>query len=240
MAAVWSAADWAEKGPEASAEAGPVAGATEEDTGKAEEGPEASAKAGPVAEATEEDAGKAGQEATGKSEVQAEAGADGVAHRAENAVAVDGETQAGARAEAAAEMAAAAEAAAKAGAWTEAAAEAEAAYELHDSYSIEHKRALQRHTARASELLDALQPASLREHVALAFLRGKVLDASPAQANTEHHLHAQQKKPHVLSGHKVKPRTTGTGKKDKASAAAPPPKPSTPAATDPGSSADGA
>jgi len=153
MAAVWSAADWAEKGPEASAEAGPVAGATEEDTGKAEEGPEASAKAGPVAEATEEDAGKAGQEAAEESEVQADAGA---------------------------EMAAAAEAAAKAGAWTEAAAEAEAAYELHDSYSIEHKRALQRHTARASELLDALQPASLRERTTLAFLRGKVLDASPA------------------------------------------------------------
>mmetsp|Transcript_567 Transcript_567/g.1532 ORF Transcript_567/g.1532 Transcript_567/m.1532 type:complete len:361 (-) Transcript_567:37-1119(-) len=87
--------------------------------------------------------------------------------------------------------AAAAEAAAKAGTWAEAAAEAEAAYELHDSYSIEHKRALQRHTARASELLDALQPASLREHVALAFLRGKVLDASPAYSTEAEALHSQ-------------------------------------------------
>ncbi|KAJ1632200.1 hypothetical protein T492DRAFT_868657 [Pavlovales sp. CCMP2436] len=43
--------------------------------------------------------------------------------------------------------------------------------------------------------------------------------AACKQQHSQHHSHAQQKRPHVLSGYKVKPRTAGTGKKDKASAA---------------------
>ncbi|KAJ1631303.1 hypothetical protein T492DRAFT_870216, partial [Pavlovales sp. CCMP2436] len=53
--------------------------------------------------------------------------------------------------------------------------------------------------------------------------------AACQQQHSQHHSHAQQEKSQVLSGHKMKPRTAGTGKKDKASAApAPPPKLSTP------------
>ncbi|KAJ1622497.1 hypothetical protein T492DRAFT_885127 [Pavlovales sp. CCMP2436] len=46
-----------------------------------------------------------------------------------------------------------------------------------------------------------------------------------------HHSHAQQKKPRVLSGYKVKPRTADTGQEGQGErSCAPPPKPSTPAA----------
>lgn len=67
--------------------------------------------------------------------------------------------------------------------WSLAVAEVDAAYQLRDSLAADDQLRLQRHAARARELLSSLEPAA-HERPLLMLLQGKLLDASSGSAHS--------------------------------------------------------